>query len=66
MLVPLNDIQKAIGELNSERVERQFNYLIKIFTNNFQEVIDKNVQIVEKNMEQEIKVVNNLNKNIES
>lgn len=66
LLVPLNDIQKAIGELNSERVERQFNYLIKIFTNNFQEVIDKNVQIVEKNMEQEIKVVNNLNKNIES
>ena len=46
LLIPLKDIQKGIAELNSERVDKQCNYLIKIFTNNFQEVIDKNVGIV--------------------
>jgi len=50
--------------LNSEKVEKQFNYLIKIFTNNFQEVIDKNVKLMEKSKNEEIKAIRNLNKNL--
>jgi len=52
--------------LNSEKVEKQFNYLIKIFTNNFQEVIDKNVKLMEKSKNEEIKAIRNLNKNLEN
>ena len=66
LLIPLKDIQKGIAELNSERVDKQCNYLIKIFTNNFQEVIDKNVGIVQRNMMEEIKVLKGINKSLES
>lgn len=52
--------------MNSEKVEKQFNYLIKIFTNNFQEVIDKNVKLMEKSKNEEIKAIRNLNKNLEN
>lgn len=41
------------------------NYLVKIFANNFQEIIDKNVRMTEKNMNEEIKLLKNLNKNLE-
>lgn len=44
ILVPLNEIQKGVSELLPEKVEKQMSYLIKIFANNFQEVIDKNVK----------------------
>ena len=64
--MPLNDIQKGVCELNGERVEKQFGYLIKIFTNNFQEVIDKNVGMVEKNVGEEVRVLKGLNKNLEN
>lgn len=66
ILVPLNEIQKGVSELLPEKVEKQMSYLIKIFANNFQEVIDKNVKTAEKNMTEEIKLLKNLNKNLES
>ena len=47
-------------------MEKQFGYLIKIFTNNFQEVIDKNVAMVEKNVGEEVRVLKGLNKNLEN
>ncbi len=65
-MIPLKQIQKGISELQPEKVEKQMNYLIKIFTNNFQQVIDKNVKITEYNMNEEIKLLKNLNKNLES
>jgi hypothetical protein len=40
------------------------NYLIKIFSNNFQELIDKNVRIAESNAGEEVKLFRNLNKNL--
>lgn len=66
ILVPLNEIQKGVSELLPEKVEKQMSYLIKIFANNFQEVIDKHVKTAEKNMTEEIKLLKNLNKNLES
>lgn len=66
ILVPLNEIQKGVSELLPEKVEKQMSYLIKIFANNFQEVIDKNVKTAEKNMTEEIKLLKNLNKNLEN
>ena len=65
LLIPLKQIQKGINELQPQRVEKQFSYLIKIFTNNFQQVIDKNVKVVQSNMGEEIKLLKNLNKNLE-
>ena len=44
LLVPLSEIQKAINDLLPEKVEKHVNYLVKIFANNFQEIIDKNVR----------------------
>ena len=55
-----------MGDLNADKVEKHFNYLIKIFTNNFQEVIDNNVRMVEKNLNEEIKSLKGLNKNLEN
>lgn len=49
-MVPINEIQKGVNDLNSDKVEKHFNYLIKIFTHNFQEVIDRNVKVTEKNL----------------
>ncbi len=66
ILVPLNEIQKGVSELLPEKVEKQMSYLIKIFANNFQEVIDKHVKTAEKNMTEEIKLLKNLNKNLEN
>ena len=66
LLVPLNEIQKGINDLVPEKVEKQMNYLVKIFANNFQEIIDKNVRMTEKTMNDEIKLMKNLNKNLES
>lgn len=66
LLVPLNQIQKGINELIPDKVERQINYLVKIFANNFQEIIDKNVRAAERSMGEEIKLMKNLNKNLES
>lgn len=39
---------------------------MKIFANNFQEIIDKNVRIAEKNLNEEIRLIKNLNKNLET
>jgi hypothetical protein len=64
LLVPLNEIQKGINELIPDKVEKQINYLVKIFANNFQEIIDKNVRAAERSMVEEIKLMKNLNKNL--
>jgi DUF438 domain-containing protein len=64
LLVPLNEIQKGINELIPDKVEKQINYLVKIFANNFQEIIDKNVRAAERSMGEEIKLMKNLNKNL--
>jgi DUF438 domain-containing protein len=64
LLVPLNEIQKGINELIPDKVEKQINYLVKIFANNFQEIIDKNVRAAERSMGEEIKLLKNLNKNL--
>ena len=47
-------------------MDKQFNYLIKIFTNNFQEVIDKNIAITEKSVQEEVKLIKGLNKQLEN
>ncbi len=64
LLVPLNEIQKGINELIPDKVEKQINYLVKIFANNFQDIIDKNVRAAERSMGEEIKLMKNLNKNL--
>ena len=58
LLVPLEEIQKGINELQAERVERQINYLIRIFENNFQEVVEKKVGQVRGKMDNDLKLTN--------
>jgi endo-1,4-beta-D-glucanase Y len=66
LLVPLREIQKGINELTAERVEKQINYLIRIFENNFEEVIDRRIKKAEATLHDEIKLLKNLNKNLEA
>jgi endo-1,4-beta-D-glucanase Y len=66
LLVPLREIQKGINELTAERVEKQINYLIRIFENNFEEVIDRRIKKAEATLHEEIKLLKNLNKNLEA
>jgi hypothetical protein len=41
------------------------NYLIRIFENNFEEVIQKKIQRAESTLHEEIKLLKNLNRNLE-
>lgn len=50
--MPLKEIQKGINELLPEKVEKQMNYLIRIFETNFQAVVERRIKIAESNLQE--------------
>lgn len=47
LMIPLKEIQKGINDLLPEKVEKHVNYLIKIFGNTFEELIEKKAKEIE-------------------